>query len=107
MTLNATNHIFPATMIQQLIPITDYLPNADALMYTAESLKNHKPGILNKLIQNCNKEKVIEQNHLALVKLLSGAIKVEVDIKMFNKLSNGVPVSVGLLQPQTTRNSII
>jgi len=94
-------------MIQQLIPIKAYLPNADALMYSAESLKNHKPGILNKLIQNCNKEKIVEQNHLALVKLLSSTIKVKVDIEMFNKFSNGVPVSVGLLQPQTTRNSYV
>jgi len=50
----------PSTTIQHLIPITAYLPNADALMYSAESLKNHKPGILNKLIQNRNKEKVVE-----------------------------------------------
>jgi hypothetical protein len=94
-------------MIQQLVPITAYVPNADALMYSAESLKNHKSGILNKLIQNGNKEKVVEQNHLALVKFLSSTIKVEVDVEMFNKFSNGVPVSVGLLQPQTSRNSII
>jgi hypothetical protein len=94
-------------MIQQLIAVTAYLPNADALMYSAESLKNHKPGILNKLIQNCNKEKVVEQNHLALVKLLSSTIKVKVDIQMLNKFSDGVPVSVGLLQPQTTGNSFI
>lgn len=94
-------------MIQQLIPITACLPNADALMYSAESLKNHKSGILNKLIQNGNKEKVVEQNHLALMKLLSSTIKVKIYIEMFNKFSNGVPVSVGLLQPQTTRNSFI
>jgi len=94
-------------MIQELITIKADLPNADALMYSAESLKNHKPGILNKLIQDCNKEKVIEQNHLALVKLLSSTIKVKVDIEMFNKFSNGVPVSVGLLQPQITRNPYV
>jgi hypothetical protein len=98
---------FPSTIIQQLIPIVAYLPNADALMYSAESLKNHKPGILNKLIQNCNKEKVIEQNHLALVKLLPSTVKVEVDIEMLNKFRNRVPVSVGLLQTQRTRNSFI
>jgi hypothetical protein len=46
-------------MIQQLGPVIAYSPNADALMYATESLKNHKPGILNKLIQNGNKEKVI------------------------------------------------
>jgi hypothetical protein len=96
--------IFPSTTIKQLIPITPYLPNADALMYSAESLKNHKPGILNKLIQNCNKEKVVEQNHLALVKLLPSTIKVKVDIQMLNKFSDGVPVSVRFLQPQTTGN---
>lgn len=71
-------------------------------MYSAKSLKNHKPGILNELIQNCNKEKVVEQNHLALMKLLSSTIKVKVDIQMFNKFSDGVPVRVGFLQPQTT-----
>ena len=92
--------------MHKLIPIKASLPNADALMYSAESLKNHQPGILNKLIQNCNKEEVIEQNHLALVKLLASTVKVKVDIQMLNKFSNGVPVSVGLLQTQT-RNSFL
>jgi hypothetical protein len=91
---------FSATMFQQLV--TAYSPNADALMYATESLKNHKPGILNKLIQNSNKKKVIVQNHVALMKLLSSSIKVKIDIEMLNEFSNGIPVSVGFLQTQTS-----
>jgi hypothetical protein len=85
-------------MIQQLGPVIAYSPNADALMYATESLENHKPGILNKLIQNGNKEKVIVQNHVALVKFLASTVKVKIDIEVLNKFSNGIPVSVGLLQ---------
>lgn len=67
-------------------------------MYTTESFKNHKSGILNKFIQNSNKEKVIKQNHLAFMKLLASTVKIKVHIQMLNEFSNGVPVSVGLLQ---------
>jgi len=70
-------------------------------MYATESLKNHKSSILNKLIQNSNEEKVTEQNHLALMKLLASTIKVKIDIEMLNKFSNGVPVGIGLLRTKT------
>lgn len=88
-------------MFYQLIPVTDDSPNADALMYATESFKYHKSGILNKFIQNSNKEKVIKQNHLAFMKLLASTIEIKVHIQMLNKFSNGVPVSVGLLQIKT------
>jgi hypothetical protein len=81
-------------MLHQLIPVTADSPNADALMYAAESFKNHKSGILNKFIQNSNKEKVIKQNHLALMKLLTSTVEIKVHIEMLNEFSNGVPVSV-------------
>lgn len=85
-------------MPYQLFPLTTDSPNADALMYATESFKNHKSSILNKFIQNSNKEKVVEQNHLAFMKLLARTVKIKVHIQMFYKFCNRIPVSVGLLQ---------
>lgn len=41
---------------------TRYLPDANALMDSAEGLKNEKAGILNKVLEASNQEEVIHKN---------------------------------------------
>ena len=38
------------------------VPYADALVYSAKCLKYKQSGILNKIVQTCYKEEVIQQN---------------------------------------------
>lgn len=57
------------------------LPNSNALMYATESLKDHESGVLNKLLQAPNDEKVIDNDSLALVQLQTGSLEVKVDVQ--------------------------
>lgn len=60
-------------------------------MDTAESLKNHKTCILDKLFQTSDEEEICQKHSLTLVQLSTSCFEVEVDIEMFNKLCDRIP----------------
>merc|ERR1719210_2520354 len=71
--------------------------DGDALVDPAERLKDHHPGVLNKVVKTSNQEKVIDQNRLAISQLLLSSIKVKVDVQILDEAGDGVLVGVGLL----------
>jgi len=66
-------------------------------MDTTESLKDHETGVFDKIIQTIGKEKVVEEDKLAFVELLAGAVKIEVDVQVLDEFRYGIPVGIRLL----------
>jgi hypothetical protein len=52
---------------------------------SAESLKDHHSAVLNKVAQASTKEEVVDKHILAVTELTLGAIKVKVNVKVFNE----------------------
>ena len=63
-------------------------------MDPTKGFKDHKTGIFYEIVKTGNKEKVVEQNGFAFSKFLLSSLEIEVDIKVFNKRSNGITVGV-------------
>ena len=72
------------------------LPDSNALVDSAESLKDHHSAVLNKVAQASTKEEVVDKHILAVTKLTLGAIKVKFDVEVLNEGGDGIPVGVGL-----------
>ena len=66
-------------------------------MDSAESLKDHHPAVLNKVVQASNKEEVVDEHILAVTELALGAVKVKVNVELLDEGGDGIPVGVGLL----------
>jgi hypothetical protein len=79
-----------------------FLPDADALMNATECLENHQPSVLHEVIQASREEKIRVQQLLTVAKLLLGAVEVEVDAEVLEKLSDRVTVRVRFLKNSNT-----
>lgn len=66
-------------------------------MNATESLKNHEPSVVNKIIVTTHQEEVIRKYGFAFFQLLLCAVKVKLDVKAFHKFSNWILIGVRLL----------
>ncbi len=66
-------------------------------MDPTEGLKDHHPGILDKIIQARHQEEVVHQHRLAVAQLLLRPVKVKINVQVLDEGGDGVLVGVGLL----------
>ena len=67
-------------------------------MDTTECFENHKPGILDEIVEDSHREEVIQQYIFTLAKFLLGRIEIEIDVQVLDELGDGVSVGVRFLR---------
>lgn len=75
-------------------------PDTDALVYSAKSLKDHQTGVLYKFVEASDQKEIVEHDQLAFVQLLPSAFEIEIDVEVFQKLRDRIPVRVRFLEGQ-------
>lgn len=69
----------------------------DALMDATECLEDHQTCAFNELIKIAVDEEIVENDVLAFVELQACAVKVEVDVQMFQEFCDWIFVCIRLL----------